>query len=162
MGRCSRIAVYVSWLFAFSIRCAAQEEESAFVGTRQGWVQPDASYGIVGEFADDMLAPREFNIRVAEDGSATLRARGRGRSWDPLSWPFALIASGDTAVLLGQHRSAYWVESVSFNITKLDEDTPLVYWWRVVNNTQVHPDDEAARFAVGGYGELSRRGRRGR
>lgn len=162
MARCIRVAVYVWWLLAFATFCSAQEDASAFAGTWQGLIQTDASYRLAGDFADNALTPGEFRIRVSDDGEPTVRFRRRRASWLNLYWPFALIASGDTAVLIGQHRSAYWIESVSFNMTKVDENTLLVYWWRVVNNTQIHPDDPQARFAIGGYGELTRTGRRRR
>jgi hypothetical protein len=148
-------------VFALSGACAAQEAESAFAGAWRGTIQTDASYGVTGESdtVEGFLAPREFDIRIPRDDRVNVRIKTRGESWRPYAVPLALIESGDTAVLMGQHRSAYWVESVSFNITKIDEGTLLVYWWRVVNNTQIHPDDPMSKFAVGGYGEFRRRGR---
>lgn len=137
---------------------AAQDADFEFNGNWRGIVEVNASYGILDdpEVSQGMRAPREFNIRIRRNGDVSVRSRGLDRPWSQLGMPFALFEWGDSAVIVGRHRSDGWIEVVSFNLTRIDQETLLVYWWRVVNNLYVHPDDPGSKFAVGGFGKLSR------
>ena len=154
---CRRIAVWML-LLAIPGVCVAQEEESAFIGRWRGSIEITASYGAIGDpEGEELLAiPREFSIRILRNGDIIVRSRASERSWSEHSMPFALFEWGENAVIVGQNRSEAWVETVTFNITRVDEETLFVYWWRVVNNLFIHPDDRASKFAFGGYGELHR------
>ena len=138
----------------------AQRESSAFSGRWEGegvidyWYTTDDPNRSQEE---NDWEPMRFRLRISREGEVELsvpRARG---GWRPLSLPFALIESGDGAFIAGQHRTIEWVESQVYNVAKVDDDTLIFFWWRVVNNIDSEPDHDMSKWALGGHGEIRRR-----
>jgi hypothetical protein len=152
-------------LLAFVIPCEAQQEDSPFAGVWSGTIplslfSPDGPGG-------ESLRARRYQFRIASNGRVRVlgdsRQLGqRGGRWGEVRIPFVLIEAGDGAVISGKNGSEFWAESQTFNLTKVDEDTLLVYFWRVVDNFGRAPDGARPLWAAGGYAEFERAGRRQR
>jgi hypothetical protein len=144
---------------SFSATCEAQQEDSPFAGTWSGVIpltlfSSDAPGG-------ESLRTRRYQFRIAPNGKVRVLGNSRqlgqraGR-WGELWISFVLIEVGGGAVISGQNGTDFWAESQTFSLTKVDEDTLLVYLWRVVDNFG------APLWAAGGYAEFQRAGRRPR
>lgn len=157
-----------SALVGFSLLCLAsvsfaQTTSSAFSGRWEGWREIDHRHNVAessdGEEPNARRRP-DFRMEISEDGEVELLFRRERGGWRPSSVPFVLTEHGNGAFITGQHRTIEWVESQTFNVTKVDEDTLQFFWWRVVNNIFNEPGDDYFKWAIGGHGEIRRRGRR--
>jgi hypothetical protein len=135
-------------LGSFAGTCEAQEGDSPFSGNWAGTITVDQAHGF-----ELRATSWSYQFRISRDGKA--RVYGSRRR-NLVAIPFVLIELGDDAVLAGQHEGEFWVESQTFNLTKIDEDRLLVYFWRVVDDIAPRLDRSAVVWAMGGHGEFRR------
>jgi hypothetical protein len=129
----------------------AQDGDSPFSGTWAGTITIDQAHGF-----ELHATSQRYQFRVSRDGRVRVLGTQGPQRWNALPIPFVLTELGDDAVITGQHEGEFWVESQSFNLTKLDEDRLLVYFWRVVDDIAARADGSAVVWAMGGQGEFQR------
>jgi hypothetical protein len=120
----------------------AQEDESSLAGNWEGSIALSDDYG---------ERTMSYQFRISKYGK--VRVYG-GRRLIPL--PFVLTELGNGAVISAQHDSSYWVESQTFNLVRVDDQTLLVYFWRVVDDFFPSANGSPSVWARGGHAEFRR------
>jgi hypothetical protein len=160
----ARALLLLAMCGSFAATCEAQQEDSPFAGTWSGAIP-------ISLFFSDAARGRltgvtvRYQFRIASDGKVRVFTDRRqfgqrtGR-WGQLRVSFALVEVGDGAVISGSYGTEFWAQSQTFNLTRLDEDTLLVYFWRVVDNFVAPEDGGGTVRPSGGYAEFQKEGRR--
>jgi hypothetical protein len=137
----------------------AQEPVSAFTGTWTGTMTITLLMGDARK--QPMSVTTTYQLRILSNGRVQVftdrsKLSRASRKWRRLAIPFALIEVGEGLVVSGQNGSQYWAETQTFNLTKLDDDTLLVYLWRVVDNYLATENRDDYVWAAGGHAEFQR------
>jgi len=132
--------------------------------------QLDPEFDGVWDGAIDVVAVyglrRPSAVLPGHESPVPLQIRVRGQAvtvWSgnqrlrPVSG-FRIEKHDAAAVIVAAAETTTWIETWQISVTKTETDKLLVYLWRVVNNTQLHPNRDGSRFAWGGVGELVRSG----
>jgi hypothetical protein len=142
----------------------AQQEDSPFAGTWSGAIPISLFFS---DAAGDELTGTtlKYQFRIASNGKVRVftdrrQVGQRTGRWGQLRISFALVEVGAGAVISGSYGSEFWAQSQTFNLARVDEDTMLVYFWRVVDNFVAPEDGRGTVRLSGGYAEFQKEGRR--
>jgi hypothetical protein len=138
----------------------AQQRDSPFVGT---WVGTIAIDQVFPTPAANRSVKRQ--IRISRDGKVRVYLEQKplfqkSGKWQIVYGQFVLTELGDDAVITLQRGSEFRVDSQTINLTKVDQDRMLVYWWVVGEDLSALPGKSSPVLAFGGHSEFQRPQRR--
>ena len=142
--------------------CAAQSDETGLRGTWIGAITVDEVFGLTDEEIDFLrrayIAP-VFRLRKSRTGELRIYYERGARRWTAFRQQVVQFDAGDRAVVSVQNESEDGVETLAFNIAKVDQDTLRVYLWHVSNFSAGESESDRSILAIGGHGEFRKIGR---
>jgi hypothetical protein len=141
----------------------AQRRSTEYEGLWAGTLTMDGMLGVPEDDVELLSQPIDMEMSVQRRGNVQLffgADTGQPQWQYPSRLTLLITDLGDNAVIAGQgDRTVYAqsaIDSLVFNLTKVDDDTLQLYWTRVVVEEPLGRNSDRLEWMLGGLTEMHR------